>query len=129
MKAIFGGIIVSTLVFSPVAAHSAEPPSATAYQGAASLLRQIDEQTKQPAPEEKPSEHKKLANDITAFSTNGASLKASEAARQWLGLVDRYLTLAPEVYRPGEEVVRIQSSELLRTLPPPGGLGRVDKTH
>jgi tetratricopeptide (TPR) repeat protein len=109
----------------------AQPASATNYEGADAVLRQAAEGSNQPkSKEEKPSPTSQLREDLKAFKQQSASLAPTEAAKQWLALVDRLLQLneTPANYgQQGGMSHPIQPEELVEALPPPSSWPELGK--
>jgi len=102
---------------------TAEAASDTNYQGAGAILRQAAESSNQPKSKEgKLSSAAQLRADLKAFKQQSTSLTPTEAAKQWLALVDRLLQLeeTPVNYSQRGGMSRpIQPEELIEALPPP----------
>jgi len=118
MKLIFrtAALLILSCSFSSAAETAAKQND---YKGAAALLKQIEEQSKESAPAEKPSEAKKLQQDVKEFATNNAALTPLKAATEWLALLDRFLALqVQERFADGSETP-LQQNDLLDALPGP----------
>jgi tetratricopeptide (TPR) repeat protein len=107
-----------------------EAASATNYEGADAILRQAAESANQTkSGDEKPSPTTQWRADLKTFKQQSASLAPSEAAKQWLALVDRLLQLeeTPAYNQRGIISHPIQPEELVEALPPPASWAELAK--
>jgi tetratricopeptide (TPR) repeat protein len=109
-------------------AHAAP---ATNYQGAGAVLRQAAESVNQiKSADEKSSPAAQWRADLKAFKQQSASLAPTEAAKQWLAMVDRLLQLeeTPANFDQQDMMSHpIQPDELVEALPPPASWAELAK--
>ncbi len=99
------------------------------YEGAAAILRKVEEQTaKVPAEGKEANENSKLRQDLTEFRKKASALPPADSARGWLELVDRRGKISLRSLRQSEPgSMPVTSQEVLDALPPPAAWDELKK--
>ena len=98
------------------------------YLGAEAVLQQVADRVAKPADKNPPDEQSRLRSDLKVFSQNVTNLAATEAAGQWLKLVDRAIKIqqaAGRDYNPTATPLGLE--DLLNALPPPSAWAELAK--
>jgi len=111
------------LLAARLATSGLAQPAAVGYQGADAILSQVAKaQTVLNSADKNPAPDEELRADLKSFGQVSGTLAPAEAAKQWLGLVDRFNQLGESPAGGGRQgaVSRpIEAQQLIEALPPP----------